>query len=397
MFDLLFFSPFFGLILGTLTGLIPGFHVNNVAHFFSFFVFSDSAFFLCCVVVALSVIHSFVDFIPSCFFSVPSSDSYISVLPAHKFFQVGLGDFAVSLTIFGGFFGGVFSLILCFSFINFLSFFYSFIYFFIPFILFLFIFLLFISSKNKLSSLFVIIFSSLVGFFAFRIFVVPNPIMPLIIGFFALPSVLFNLLFGLSFFPQRIININFSFSDLFAAFVGSIAGSFVSIFPGLGNSIAGFFASKCFSNFSPRSFLVLLGSINTSNYIFCFIVLFVLDKARSGASLFVQNSISIDFTFFVYFLIIIFVCICFGAIVTFFISKFVVYNLSKISFTKLNFFIVIFLFCFTFFCSGVFGLFFLFVSFFIGFFALLSNVPRSNCMCFIMFPVALYYFIPFFM
>ncbi|MEE9564714.1 MAG: tripartite tricarboxylate transporter permease, partial [Candidatus Hydrothermarchaeaceae archaeon] len=84
-----------GVILGTFTGMVPGIHVNTVVivllsllpvlleHFSPTGVVS--------LIVAMSVVHTFVDYIPSILIGAPQEDSVLSTLPGHRMLMEGRG------------------------------------------------------------------------------------------------------------------------------------------------------------------------------------------------------------------------------------------------------------------------------------------------------------------
>ena len=109
-----------GVLAGTLTGLSPGIHINLVA----IFLLSSSLLLLKFVspivlvvfIVAMSMTHTFIDFIPSIFLGAPDEDSSLSVLPGHEMLISGRGYEAVILTLYGSVLGliGIFFLSLLF-------------------------------------------------------------------------------------------------------------------------------------------------------------------------------------------------------------------------------------------------------------------------------------------
>jgi len=109
-------SSFIGVMLGTMTGLLPGIHVNNVALFMLALSGSivsllvargmgeiQAVLVIANVIIATSITHSFVDFIPSTFFGAPDEETALSVLPAHRLLLEGRGHFAVLLSVVGSY------------------------------------------------------------------------------------------------------------------------------------------------------------------------------------------------------------------------------------------------------------------------------------------------------
>jgi putative membrane protein len=121
MLDLLLVLSFaaLGVGFGVLTGLTPGVHVNNIAilmltispgllaglMFLQDFGISISfiTILLCTVIIATSIAHTFLDFIPSTFLGAPEGETALSVLPAHSMLLEGRGYEAVALSAMGSF------------------------------------------------------------------------------------------------------------------------------------------------------------------------------------------------------------------------------------------------------------------------------------------------------
>ena len=106
IFDLIL-ACIIGVCTGTVTGIIPGIHVNTVGAF----VFASSAYLLtvyspeilCVFLISMAISHALFDFIPSMFLGVPEEDTVLSILPGHQLLLQGRGKEAIRLTAIGGF------------------------------------------------------------------------------------------------------------------------------------------------------------------------------------------------------------------------------------------------------------------------------------------------------
>ncbi len=111
---------FLGSILGIVTGLTPGLHVNTVAVIlvgaqgvllaFTTLLLGwadigqlEAGVLLASTVVGLISTHIFVDFIPSTFLAAPDPDTALSSLPAHRMVLRGEGFDALRLAAYGCF------------------------------------------------------------------------------------------------------------------------------------------------------------------------------------------------------------------------------------------------------------------------------------------------------
>ena len=87
-------SFFIGLFLGCMTGLIPGFHVNNVA--LIALSLSPLAVNLgiplsavAAIIVAMGTVHTFLNYIPSALLGAPDGDTALALLPGHRMLLAG--------------------------------------------------------------------------------------------------------------------------------------------------------------------------------------------------------------------------------------------------------------------------------------------------------------------
>lgn len=101
--------------MGIVSGLIPGIHVNTLAALLLASYPSieaalplepeASAVAVACCVMSASVVHSFLDFVPSVFIGAPDSEDAISVLPGHRLLLAGRGMEAVRAAAIGSLVG----------------------------------------------------------------------------------------------------------------------------------------------------------------------------------------------------------------------------------------------------------------------------------------------------
>ncbi len=104
-----------GCAIGSFSGLVPGIHVNTLAALMltsyplleSILPYEPSitAVGIGCCVMAASVVHSFVDFVPSVFIGAPDAEDAVSVLPGHRLLLKGRGMEAVRAAAIGSLIG----------------------------------------------------------------------------------------------------------------------------------------------------------------------------------------------------------------------------------------------------------------------------------------------------
>jgi len=103
-----------GCIIGTITGLTPGLHVNTVCLIgLSIYpLLGLDAIKFSVMMFATTLTQHFIDFIPAIFIGVPEESTALSVLPTHKLVLQGKAMEAVKTTAYGCFLGVLFSLLL---------------------------------------------------------------------------------------------------------------------------------------------------------------------------------------------------------------------------------------------------------------------------------------------
>lgn len=104
-----------GCAMGLFSGLVPGIHVNTLAALMlSSYAFieglvplegEEAAVAVCCCIMSASVVHSYVDFVPSVFIGAPDAEDAVSVLPGHRLLLEGRGMEAVRAAAIGSMIG----------------------------------------------------------------------------------------------------------------------------------------------------------------------------------------------------------------------------------------------------------------------------------------------------
>ena len=107
-----------GVALGTVSGLLPGIHVNTLAvGLLAVQAVLIPVFGVDMIAVAMMaalVTHTFLDIIPSTFLGIPDADTAISVIPSHVLCLEGNGEEAVRIAALGSAWGFLAAVPLCF-------------------------------------------------------------------------------------------------------------------------------------------------------------------------------------------------------------------------------------------------------------------------------------------
>jgi len=390
--DLLLFA-LVGCCLGIVTGLIPGLHVNTIA-LIALEAKNLGNLNLVVLIACMSVVHSFVDFIPSILFGAPENDTFLSVLPGHRLLLDGKGLVAVKLTIAGGLFAGILALLLAPAFVLFLEKGNVFLSAIVPLVLAAVLIAMVLEERNKkMAALLVVILSGMLGMLALKSRLpLHQPLFCLATGFFAASTLIDSILKKQAFAEQE--SQGFFVERTAVAkngLLALLAGSFVSLFPGIGPSQAAFVVRKAVGKIGPRDYLVLLGGINTVTMILSFFVLFAWGKTRTGAAVAVSQLVEFGLREAMLVAAALLVALGFAAIATDLIAGKALKLMAGFDYKKLNFGVLAFVTALVFAFSGVLGLVFYAIAALIGIGSLNLGVKRANNMAFLMVPTLAFY------
>ena len=382
-----------GIFIGTISGLLPGIHINLVS---AIVVSSSVAFlsridsiFLVVFIGSRAMTHTFIDFIPSIFLGAPDTDTKLSVLPGHEMLKQGLGFQAVYLTAIGGLFGVFIFILISFPSLFLISKVYSQIKTTIPYILILISLTLIFSERKKFSALFVFLLSGLLGFIVLNL-QMKDPLLPLLSGLFGASTLLISIR-EKTVIPKQNLEEKIK-TPLFPPLLGSAISSPLSIFlPALGSGQIAIIGNGI-SKQDREGFLVLLGTTNTLTMAFSFLALYTISKTRTGASAAINNLIGIpEENIFILIMIIILLSGIASFFLTIFLAKKFSIFIEKVNYTKLSVFTLLFLSGIIFLLSGFFGFFIFIVSTLTGIYCISLNVRRTNLMGCLLVPTILLY------
>ena len=388
-----------GVIAGTLTGLTPGIHVNLVS--FLLIAYNDIiqvvVLYKIIFIVAMSITHTFIDAIPSIYFGVPDSDTVLAVMPAHRLLLKGKAYEALKLTVIGSLFSLIAIIILCPLFIIGVPLIYPFInkymaYFLIAVVCFA-IFKVKTASL-KIWSLIVFILSGCLGLIVLNLINLEQPLLPMLSGLFGVSNILLSLKSNTK-LPTQTISNNIELAKgkiAKSSIVATFSGSLTGLFPGLGAAQASLIGMQFMGHIGAKSLLVLLGGINTANFVFSLITLFVLNKARNGAIIAVTK-LQPTITFLDFFVIIAAALItaALATILCLYIGRKMSKYITYVNYTLLNLIILAIIFVITFYFTGIIGIVVLIISTLVGLIAPMKGVAKSNAMGCLLIPSILFF------
>jgi len=387
-----------GILAGSITGILPGIHINLVGSILLsstfFLTLHINPFYSVTFIVSMSIAHTFIDFIPSIYLGAPDEDSVLTVLPGHRLLLEGRAHEAVLITLIGSLLAITTILALSPLLITFIPKLSAAVQFFIPYLLILVSIFLILTEKNKFLGLFIFVLASFLGLSALNL-PLKDPLLPILTGLFGASSLILSIKQKIK-IPQQEIpllrEIKIPKKDFaFPVFFSTIFSSLLGFLPTLGSSQIATISSTIKKQ-NERQFLFSIGLINTFLMILSFITIFTIDKARTGSAVFIQtllNEISLQQLIFI-------LSICFASSILSFIlaikiSKIFAKNIEKINYTKISFLILIFLSIIVIIFSGMIGFIIFVTSTFLGLTSNLMGVKRTNLIACLLVPTIVLY------
>lgn len=282
-----------GIAAGILTGLIPGIHPNTVV-FTSlplYFAYQPELASYLVFIVAISVSHTFHDFLPAIFLHAPSSTTALSTLPGAEAAAQGKGLQAFYRTTAGGLIS-IFSILALLPVLFFaLRPIYGFIEPLMLYVLIFFLLFAILDSDKVFVSVQIAALSGFLGLYSFNMPVNQNFILiPVFTGLFAVPSMM-AVLKNDEELPEQEKDFETDIS-LRSGIIGTLAGLLAGIVPGIGPAISTSFLSPLQSD--DNAFLTALGGVNSSDMVASLVALYLLNAPRSGASVAVSQITSLS-------------------------------------------------------------------------------------------------------
>jgi len=387
---LLIIAFVFGILAGIITGLIPGIHTNTVAALVLASLILLQTYFsplaLGIFLIAMVVVHSFVDFIPSIFLGAPG----------HKMLIEGHGYRALKLTVIGGlgaFTIGLFLLPL-------FSFFVENGYFILekliaPIVISVSAYFIFTEKgRTKIIwSFLVAVLAGVLGIITLNDLSIKEPLFPLLSGLFGISTLIISMKDNTK-IPHQFIDENVYFLEFgnFKNYIKSVlSSSIMSILPALGSAQATILAQSFMKEKAHEDFLVIVGGINTASALFVLSTLWLIGRARTGVIAALDQFLVLDINSYLILIAVSISAAVIGAFLTLTLGKFLVNKIAKVNYTKFSIIIILFLIILTAIVSGAMGLLVLSIATSIGLIAPLVGIKRVHAMSVIAFPVVLYF------
>ena len=388
-----------GCMMGVVTGITPGLHINLVA----VILLSVSPFLLAytnlmavaAFILAMSITHTFTDFISATYLGAPSDDTAMAMLPAHRMLLKGMAHEAIKLAVVGSLLCLIITILISPLLIFSVPVVFAFLKDYVGWILVAILMFMVFREKNKEKipwNLLVVSLSGTLGIIALNMPGLEDPLLPMFSGLFGISVLLLSLNKKTSLPEQRFTETIETDKKETAKAVASgiFSGSLVSIFPGLGPAQAAVLSSQITSKLKEYSYLVLVGGINTVSMIMSLITFLTIEKARNGSIAVVQQMVgSIDAKILLLFFSIALLAGGIATFLTMYTSRIFSILINKVNYNLLTGFIIVFVFSLVFYFSGFIGLSVLAVATLIGLIPNIKELNRSNLMACLLVPIIL--------
>lgn len=294
---------FIGILIGTITGMIPGIHVNTAGAI----IFASSGLllsvlspeFLCVMLVSMSIAHALIEFIPSMLLGVPQEGTATSILPGHRMVLEGRSKEVIRIVSVGGF-GAILVTILMLPIFTItlpilhdLTKPYTWII-----LLSASIYLthnLTANFRDFLWSLLLFCLSGILGWILFQTPISSGvTLMCTFSGLFGISTILFSLNESSTIPHQNpLYDLNIDFNKFKSIFAGGITGAILGFLPGFGPA-QGTVIAQAVSGASDVNdddtvnFLLATSGLNISDCLFSLIAIYIIGNPRSGIAVYMS-------------------------------------------------------------------------------------------------------------
>ncbi|NJE62193.1 tripartite tricarboxylate transporter permease [Thermococcus sp. 21S7] len=263
-----------GILAGSLSGLLPGIHVNTLGAFLATARTGGNL-----LLFSMGLTHTFLDVVPSAFLGVPDEGTALGILPAHRLVLRGRAMEVVRIALWASFLAVLMTILLS-PLYPVLADAYT------PkigraVVCFLALLLIFTErGPKKLHAALVFLLSGLLGVLAFRLPLM-QPYYHLFTGLFGLPVLVTAILGGSGNLAGGDGKIRMDLKRFLGfSFLGTFLGMVASLVPAFTASQAALMGS--FLSKDERSFLTVVFSVNTANFLFSFVNFLETGRVRNG-------------------------------------------------------------------------------------------------------------------
>ena len=298
---------FIGILIGTTTGMIPGIHVNTAGAI----LFASSTFlltflspeFICTIMVAMSIAHALIEFVPSMLLGVPQEGTATSILPGHRMVLQGRSKEVIRIVSVGGFGAIIVTILMLPVFAIALPTLHDISKPFTWIILLVasvyLTYKLTRSTRDFLWSLLLFVLSGILGWIIFQTPISSGvSLMCTFSGLFGISTILFSLNDSSTLPHQNpFYELDLDLNKFKSIFAGGITGAILGFLPGFGpaqGTVIAQAASGTDDNDDDDTvnFLLATSGLNVSDCLFSLIAIYIIGNPRSGIAVYMSYLIS---------------------------------------------------------------------------------------------------------
>lgn len=398
MFTQITFAIFLGIFAGIISGITPGIHINLV----SAMLLASSAVLLrflspitlASFIISMSVTHSYLDFISSIFIGAPEESNALGVLPGHRMLLKGKGLFALKLTTLGNYYATLISVFL-FPVFMLIIMIYPYIESYIKYFIVIVVVYMIARDRHKVWACIIFAASGILGLLAFNIPLLKDPLFPLLSGLFGISTLLYSFN-DKNNMPEQSEYTDFSIStklSIKAMLSGCFSGFITAVTPALGSGMASVMSSQITKGLGDAGFMMLLGAIQAFNFNLSLSAYYLLDKARNGSIIVIQQLIEkVTLNDILILLVALLISGSIGVWLAMAIGKLFLKIMNKINYQKLVMCVIAFIILLAFILSGWIGLLLLTTSTAVGLIPAIKKTSRTMAMGCLIVPVIIFLF-----
>lgn len=280
-----------GLATGVVTGLLPGLHPNTVIVLSLPFQLGGALPLMpyLAFITGMSIVHTFVSFIPSIFLAAPEAATALGVLPGQGFVERGRGYEAVLLTVHGGIIAAVVALLILPILLIGAAQVYDALAPLLPVLLSGALILLVWRENKRVQAATITALSAVLGYVSLNSPAANTTyiLFPLLAGMFGVAHMLL-LLRGTGGIPRQTPESNARLKHATRGGVlGAGGGLLAGFLPGLGAAQSAVVIDEFFG-LTRADFLAAIGGINTADLFFSLAALYLIGNPRSGTAVAIQ-------------------------------------------------------------------------------------------------------------
>ncbi|MDY6778280.1 MAG: tripartite tricarboxylate transporter permease [Candidatus Nanohaloarchaea archaeon] len=280
-----------GTITGTVTGLLPGIHPNTLLFLSLPLLLYLPIDIVLPLISATAITHSLLNHIPSILIGAPDSDTALSSLPGKQLLLEGKGITAALTGLESGLLATLAAGLLLIPATYLLPTLYPALQPVLPYLVSTLFLIPALTEDSIMSGFSVIIAAGLLGTITLNLPSI-NPSMglfPLFTGMFGIATILPRTHQNI---PEQQPGTTRTLPASKGSIIGTISGFIAGIVPGIGPSATISFFTPYISSREER--IASIGGINTADAIISLMAVYIIGKARSGASIAVQKLTPID-------------------------------------------------------------------------------------------------------